>query len=83
MGLHGEVHPRQVVLQPHLGPLSHRKKALASGSWALVPRDGNGVSGSDTPLTPEHALRSHTFSPQDWIDLVIAVCPPKEYDDEL
>lgn len=33
--------------------------------------------------TPEHAPESHGIFPQDWIDLVVAVCPPKEYDDEL
>lgn len=35
------------------------------------------------PLIAGHASESHGFSPQDWIDLVVAVCPPKEYDDEL
>lgn len=34
-------------------------------------------------IHPLCALWSHGFSPQDWIDLVVAVCPPKEYDDEL
>lgn len=34
-------------------------------------------------MSLKHAPESHALSPQDWIDLVIAVCPPKEYDDEL
>ncbi|XP_022362923.1 harmonin [Enhydra lutris kenyoni] len=38
---------------------------------------------AEAEATLQKAWSQGGFFPQDWIDLVVAVCPPKEYDDEL
>lgn len=65
---------------------------LQQGAPALtVPWLALGYKAQEWNRTPSRFIMhssvcpvwSHGFSLQDWIDLVVAVCPPKEYDDEL
>nr|XP_036882678.1 harmonin isoform X16 [Manis javanica] len=43
----------------------------------------NGKIVTDYTLAEAEATLQKAWSQGDWIDLVVAVCPPKEYDDEL
>ncbi|KAB0402082.1 hypothetical protein E2I00_015405 [Balaenoptera physalus] len=43
----------------------------------------NGKIVTDYTLAEAEAALQKAWNQGDWIDLVIAVCPPKEYDDEL
>ncbi|KAF5918886.1 hypothetical protein HPG69_005927 [Diceros bicornis minor] len=68
-------HTAQVVNQPRL-PAG----GVVKGDEVLAI---NGKIVTDYTLAEAEAALQKAWNQGDWIDLVVAVCPPKEYDDEL
>ncbi|KAI5281981.1 Harmonin [Manis pentadactyla] len=69
-----------VVSAVYEGGAAERHGGIVKGDEVMAI---NGKIVTDYTLAEAEATLQKAWSQGDWIDLVIAVCPPKEYDDEL
>ncbi|XP_045433585.1 harmonin isoform X11 [Pipistrellus kuhlii] len=69
-----------VVSAVYEGGAAERHGGLVKGDEVMAI---NGKIVTDYTLAEAEALLQKAWNQGDWIDLVVAVCPPKEYDDEL
>ncbi|XP_049746541.1 harmonin isoform X1 [Elephas maximus indicus] len=69
-----------VVSAVYEGGAAERHGGIVKGDEIMAI---NGKIVTDYTLAEAEAALQKAWSQGDWIDLVIAVCPPKEYDDEL
>nr|XP_060462137.1 harmonin isoform X3 [Panthera onca] len=69
-----------VVSAVYEGGAAERHGGIVKGDEVMAI---NGKIVTDYTLAEAEATLQKAWSQGDWIDLVVAVCPPKEYDDEL
>uniref|UniRef100_A0A286ZT78 Harmonin n=1 Tax=Sus scrofa TaxID=9823 RepID=A0A286ZT78_PIG len=69
-----------VVSAVYEGGAAERHGGIVKGDEVMAI---NGKIITDYTLAEAEAALQKAWNQGDWIDLVIAVCPPKEYDDEL
>ncbi|XP_068410791.1 harmonin [Eschrichtius robustus] len=69
-----------VVSAVYEGGAAERHGGIVKGDEVMAI---NGKIVTDYTLAEAEAALQKAWNQGDWIDLVIAVCPPKEYDDEL
>ncbi|XDB58057.1 hypothetical protein AB1E18_011472 [Capra hircus] len=69
-----------VVSAVYEGGAAERHGGIVKGDEIMAI---NGKIVTDYTLAEAEAALQKAWNQGDWIDLVIAVCPPKEYDDEL
>ncbi|XP_045873887.1 harmonin isoform X1 [Meles meles] len=69
-----------VVSAVYEGGAAERHGGIVKGDEVMAI---NGKIVMDYTLAEAEATLQKAWSQGDWIDLVVAVCPPKEYDDEL
>ncbi|XP_039092743.1 harmonin isoform X2 [Hyaena hyaena] len=69
-----------VVSAVYEGGAAERHGGIVKGDEVMAI---NGKTVTDYTLAEAEATLQKAWSQGDWIDLVVAVCPPKEYDDEL
>ncbi|KAM6157695.1 harmonin isoform 3-T3 [Rhynchocyon petersi] len=69
-----------VVSAVYEGGAAERHGGIVKGDEIMAI---NGKIVTDYTLAEAEAALQKAWSQGDWIDLVLAVCPPKEYDDEL
>ncbi|XP_006749547.1 harmonin isoform X4 [Leptonychotes weddellii] len=69
-----------VVSAVYEGGAAERHGGIVKGDEVMAI---NGKIMMDHTLAEAEATLQKAWSQGDWIDLVVAVCPPKEYDDEL
>ncbi|KAK1335908.1 hypothetical protein QTO34_003707 [Cnephaeus nilssonii] len=69
-----------VVSAVYEGGAAERHGGLVKGDEVMAI---NGKIVTDYTLAEAEAALQKAWNQGDWIDLVVAVCPPKEYDDEL
>nr|XP_035972225.1 harmonin isoform X8 [Halichoerus grypus] len=69
-----------VVSAVYEGGAAERHGGIVKGDEVMAI---NGKIMTDHTLAEAEATLQKAWSQGDWIDLVVAVCPPKEYDDEL
>ncbi|XP_070480480.1 harmonin isoform X1 [Equus przewalskii] len=69
-----------VVSAVYEGGAAERHGGIVKGDEVMAI---NGKIVTDYTLAEAEAALQKAWSQGDWIDLVVAVCPPKEYDDEL
>uniref|UniRef100_A0A8D1Y3K5 Harmonin n=1 Tax=Sus scrofa TaxID=9823 RepID=A0A8D1Y3K5_PIG len=69
-----------VVSAVYEGGAAERHGGIVRGDEVMAI---NGKIITDYTLAEAEAALQKAWNQGDWIDLVIAVCPPKEYDDEL
>uniref|UniRef100_A0A9L0J405 USH1 protein network component harmonin n=1 Tax=Equus asinus TaxID=9793 RepID=A0A9L0J405_EQUAS len=69
-----------VVSAVYDGGAAERHGGIVKGDEVMAI---NGKIATDYTLAEAEAALQKAWSQGDWIDLVVAVCPPKEYDDEL
>ncbi|XP_025863948.1 harmonin isoform X1 [Vulpes vulpes] len=69
-----------VVSAVYEGGAAERHGGIVKGDEVMAI---NGKIVTDYTLAEAEATLQKAWSHGDWIDLVVAVCPPKEYDDEL
>lgn len=69
-----------VVSAVYEGGAAERHGGIVKGDEVMAI---NGKIVTDYTLAEAEAALQKAWNQGDWIDLVIAACPPKEYDDEL
>ncbi|XP_059785562.1 harmonin isoform X2 [Balaenoptera ricei] len=69
-----------VISAVYEGGAAERHGGIVKGDEVMAI---NGKIVTDYTLAEAEAALQKAWNQGDWIDLVIAVCPPKEYDDEL
>ncbi|XP_069410337.1 harmonin isoform X1 [Ovis canadensis] len=69
-----------VVSAVYEGGAAERHGGIVKGDEIMAI---NGKIVTDYTLAEAEAALQKAWNQGDWIDLVVAVCPPKEYDDEL
>uniref|UniRef100_A0A4W2FNY3 Harmonin n=1 Tax=Bos indicus x Bos taurus TaxID=30522 RepID=A0A4W2FNY3_BOBOX len=69
-----------VVSAVYEGGAAERHGGIVKGDEIMAI---NGKIMTDYTLAEAEAALQKAWNQGDWIDLVVAVCPPKEYDDEL
>ncbi|XP_026971070.1 harmonin [Lagenorhynchus albirostris] len=69
-----------VVSAVYEGGAAERHGGIVKGDEVMAI---NGKIVTDYTLAEAEAALQKAWNQGDWIDLVVAVCPPKEYDDEL
>ncbi|KAB1272727.1 Harmonin [Camelus dromedarius] len=69
-----------VVSAVYEGGAAERHGGVVKGDEVMAI---NGKIVTDYTLAEAEATLQKAWNQGDWIDLVVAVCPPKEYDDEL
>ncbi|XP_044922095.1 harmonin isoform X1 [Mustela putorius furo] len=69
-----------VISAVYEGGAAERHGGIVKGDEVMAI---NGKIVTDYTLAEAEATLQKAWSQGDWIDLVVAVCPPKEYDDEL
>uniref|UniRef100_A0A8C6DWT7 USH1 protein network component harmonin n=1 Tax=Moschus moschiferus TaxID=68415 RepID=A0A8C6DWT7_MOSMO len=69
-----------VVSAIYEGGAAERHGGIVKGDEIMAI---NGKIVTDYTLAEAEATLQKAWNQGDWIDLVVAVCPPKEYDDEL
>ncbi|KAF6334656.1 USH1 protein network component harmonin [Rhinolophus ferrumequinum] len=69
-----------VVSAVYEGGAADRHGGIVKGDEVMAI---NGKIVTDYTLAEAEALLQKAWSQGDWIELVVAVCPPKDYDDEL
>ncbi|KAM5224386.1 harmonin isoform 10-T10 [Hipposideros larvatus] len=69
-----------VVSAVYEGGAAERHGGIVKGDEVMAI---NGKVVTDYTLAEAEALLQKAWNQGDWIDLVVAVCPPKAYDDEL
>ncbi|XP_055993173.1 harmonin [Sorex fumeus] len=69
-----------VVSAVYEGGAAERHGGIVKGDEVMAI---NGKIVTDYTLAEAEATLQKAWNQGDWIDLVVAVCPPKEYDDEL
>ncbi|KAM9220670.1 harmonin isoform 2-T2 [Dugong dugon] len=69
-----------VVSAVYEGGAAERHGGIVRGDEIMAI---NGKIVTDYTLAEAEAALQKAWSQGDWMDLVVAVCPPKEYDDEL
>ncbi|XP_004418537.1 PREDICTED: harmonin isoform X3 [Ceratotherium simum simum] len=69
-----------VVSAVYEGGAAERHGGVVKGDEVMAI---NGKTVTDYTLAEAEAALQKAWNQGDWIDLVVAVCPPKEYDDEL
>ncbi|XP_044114848.1 harmonin isoform X3 [Neovison vison] len=69
-----------VVSAVYEGGAAERHGGIVKGDEVMAI---NGKIVTDYTLAEAEATLQKAWSQGDWVDLVVAVCPPKEYDDEL
>lgn len=69
-----------VVSAVYEGGAAERHGGIVKGDEIMAI---NGKIVTDYTLAEAEALLQKAWNQGDWIELVVAVCPPKDYDDEL